>query len=89
MISLQLIDTIVVTFLGSILLILCILNIHFFLIKQEKYKHVLNVLFYVVAILTIAATIFSVWIGGDYYCNKYENFVHIAIPYLTLVMGLC
>ena len=83
------VDRIVVTFLGSILLLLSISNIYFFLIKQQKYKQALNVLFYVAALLTIAATVFSVWVGGAYYCNVYENFVHMSIPYLTLIMGIC
>ena len=71
------------------MLLLCISNVYFYLIKQKKYKHGLSVCFYIGAILTIAANVYIVWVPRSYYCSTAQNFVYMSIPYLTLVLGLC
>ena len=75
--------------MGGALLLLCLANVYLYLIKQSKYKHGLSVCFYITAILTVVANVYIVWQGADYYCSPSKNFVYMAIPYLTLLMGIC
>ena len=59
---------------ASVLTVLYVYNFGMFFIKKKKYKQVLQVTFYTVALFAIAVNMLTAW--GDYDCNKLDVFLH-------------
>ena len=83
--TMHFLNAILVSIFAFVLLILLGYNTYMFLVKQQKYKRMLHMVFYVTALITIAFNIATAWTGFD--CAGFNYVVYLAIPYLTLIIA--
>lgn len=70
---------------ASVLTVLYVYNFCMFFIKKKKYKQVLQVTFYIVALFAIVVNIVTAW--ADFDCNQLDILLHQSLPYFTLTVG--
>ena len=83
--TMHVLNAILVSIFAFFLLILLGYNSCIFLVKKQKYKRMLHVVFYVTALMTIAFNIVTAWTGFD--CAGLNYVIYLAIPYLTLIIA--
>ena len=83
--TMHFVNAILVSIFAFVLLIIHGYNAYMFLVKKQKYKRMLHVVFYVTALITIAFNIVTAWTGFE--CAGFNYVIYLAIPYLTLIIA--
>ena len=78
-------NPIFITVFSSLVLILYTYIFVVFFIKKKKYKNLLQVVFYAVALYAIIVNIVVTWISD--FCDDINYFLLLSLYYLTLVVG--